>query len=204
MMDIEVIIAYISNVAPVYVYIIAFFFAYVENVFPPSPSDLVMVFLGYMVVVSRVHFFPVLIFATLGSTFGYLTMYKLGQAFGDRVVEKGRLKFFSLEGIHKIERWFKKYGYWIVVVNRFLSGTRAVVSFFNVMSHMNFTTTALLSTISSFAWNALLIYAGITLGKRWRYIEDYLEDYTILVTCIISIIILAFVVKKIIDKKRNK
>ena len=203
-MNIEVIISHIYNVAPIYVYIIAFFIAYVENVFPPSPSDVVIVFIGYLVVVGKVYFLPVLLLSTLGGTLGYLTMYKLGQVFGSRVVEKGKLKFISLERIHKIESWFNKYGYWVVVGNRFLMGTRAVVSFFTGMSHLNLTNTTILSTISCLAWNAILLYSGITLGKRWRYIEEYLDDYTILVTCIIVVVVLVFVIKKSIEKKRNK
>jgi len=203
-MSVEVIVDHIYNVSPIYVYIIAFLIAYLENVFPPSPSDGVLVFIGYLVAVSRVHFLPVLLLSTLGGTLGYLTMYKLGQVFGNNIVKKGGSRFVSIEGIHKIERWFNKYGYWVVVGNRFLLGTRAVVSFFTGLSHLNITTTTILSAISSFVWNIILIYSGMVLGKRWRYIEHHLDEYAILITCITGIVILAFVIKKNINRKRNK
>lgn len=203
-MDIDVIISYIYNVAPIYIYIIAFFFAYIENIFPPSPSDAVMVFIGYLIVVGKAYFLLVLLFSTLGSTLGYLTMYKLGEIFGDKVIEKGKLKFISLENIHKIERWFNRYGYGVVIMNRFLLGTRAVVSFFSGITHLNLTITTLLSAISAFAWNLILIYVGMTFGKQWRYTEDYLDNYAILITCLIGLVILFFVIKKSIEKRRNK
>ena len=203
-MDIEVIVNHISNVAPIYIYVIAFLFSYVENIFPPSPSDAVLVFIGYLVAVSKVHFLPVLLVSTFGGALGYLTMYKLGQIFGNRVVEKGKLKFISLERIHKIEQWFSKYGYWVVVGNRFLPGTRAVISFFNGLSNLNLTVTAILCTVSSLAWSALLIGFGMAFGKQWIYIEDYLNRYAILVTCIIGMVILVFIIRKNINKKKNK
>jgi len=203
-MSIEVIVGHIYNVSPIYIYIIAFLFAYLENVFPPSPSDGVLVFIGYLVAVSRVHFLPVLLLSTLGGTFGYLTMYKLGQVFGDKIVKKGESRFISIEGIHKIERWFNKYGYWVVVGNRFLLGTRAVISFFTGLSHLNLTTTTILSATSSLIWNIILIYSGMVLGKRWKYIEYHLDEYAFLITCITGIIILAFVIRKNIKWKKNK
>ena len=71
-----------------------------------------------------------LISAVLGSTLGFITMYFIGDKFGDEIIEKGKIKFINPEYEKKVEVLFSKYGYFLIVINRFLEGTRAFVAFF--------------------------------------------------------------------------
>ena len=62
---IENILNHISDLSPFLIYLILFLFSYVENVFPPSPSDLVVVIGGSLISTESIHFVPTLIFTTL-------------------------------------------------------------------------------------------------------------------------------------------
>ena len=42
-----------------------------------------------------------------------------------------------IQRIEKIEVWFAKYGYWVIFANRFLSGTRSVISLFAGIFKLN-------------------------------------------------------------------
>jgi membrane protein DedA with SNARE-associated domain len=95
--------------------------------------------------------------------------------------------------VHKVETWFKTYGYWIVVANRFLAGTRAVVSFVIGMSELSLWRTTILSFISSLIWNFILLFAGRELGQNWRVISFYLETYGMIMTVILVVVIVIFV-----------
>lgn len=173
----ETIIQYLQNIPSLYLLATVFFFAFIENIFPPSPSDAVILFAGTLIPLGNVNFFALWVFATLGSVVGFLTMFAIGVSFDRKVVETGKIKFIKYEHILKVERWFQKWGYWLIVINRFLSGTRAVISFFAGMSLLKVRKTTLLCAISAGLWNFILIYFGYTFSQNWQEIYDELENY---------------------------
>ena len=175
---------------PIWIYFVAAAIAYIENIFPPFPSDVILVAAGYLCAAGRVDFWIVLVVSTLGSNAGFVTMYKIGAWFGLKVLEAKRFKFLQLDKIHKVEAWFKKYGYFVVIVNRFLAGTRAVIAFFAGISNLSFWKTTFLAFISSLVWNAILLFAGKSLGSNWRAISPYLESYGKIVLIISIIVVL--------------
>jgi len=119
---IEDFIQFLQSLNPLLVYAIVFAIAYIENIIPPSPSDMIVVFGGSLAGIGHVGFAPTLTAATLGSTLGFLTMYKIGDWFGEIILEKGKIPFISLSAVYTVEDWFRRYGYWIIVANRFLQG----------------------------------------------------------------------------------
>ena len=189
----EQFINYFAALNPIWIYCVAGVIAYIENIFPPFPSDVIVVAAGSFAALGRVDFTLLLILTTVGSTAGFLTMYKVGDWFGVRILETGKFKYIPIEQVHKVETWFKRFGYGIVIANRFLAGTRAVVSFFVGMSELSLWRTAFLSFCSSLFWNLILIFAGRELGKNWREISFYLISYGKVVTIIVIIVALALV-----------
>ncbi len=200
----ETIITFLQSLAPVWVYVAIFMIAYIENIFPPSPSDALIVAGGYLVGVGHLDFFTTLLIATLGSTTGFMTMYQIGDWFGLRIIETGKIKFLPLDSIHKVESWFRRYGYWLIIINRFLSGTRAIIGFFAGISEVTFTPTAILCFVSALAWNLILIYLGILLGENWEMIGFYLTTYSQIVTTLVITGAIAGVIYWYKKKKDDK
>lgn len=163
-------------------------FAFFENVFPPLPSDALVLFVGSLVGVGTIDFSVALIATTIGSTAGFVVMYKVGDWFGLKILEKGKLPFIPVDKVHRVEGWFRKYGYFLIVVNRFLTGTRAVVSFFAGMSELPLTATTILSFVSALIWNFLLLFAGKELGQNWQAIGWYLASYSRGITIVLTLI----------------
>jgi membrane protein DedA with SNARE-associated domain len=189
-MALEDLIQYTQSVDPLLVYVIVFAVAYIENVFPPSPSDTIIVLGGSLVGIERVGFVETLLCATAGSTLGFMTMYKIGDWFGDKILEQGKIKFIPISGVRTVENWFQKHGYWLIVANRFLTGTRAVVSFFAGMAELNLARTTALCFLSALVWNAILVTGGFYLGKNWERIGFYLSTYSQVVTGILIVVAL--------------
>jgi membrane protein DedA with SNARE-associated domain len=117
-------------------------------------------------------------------------MYKVGDWFGLKILETGKVPFIPVDKVHKVEGWFRKYGYFLIVVNRFLTGTRAVVSFFAGMSELPLTATTILSFVSALVWNFLLLFAGRELGENWQVIGSYLATYSKAVTLLLVLAVL--------------
>lgn len=197
-------ISSLQSLDPLLIYAAVFAIAFIENIFPPFPSDVVVVFAGSLVGLGQVSFVPVLLVATFGSTFGFVAMYKIGHWFGNRILEQGKIKFIPVDSVKKVEAWFTKYGYWIIIGNRFLAGTRAVVSFFAGLSELNLTKTMLLSFLSALVWNAILIQAGSYLGKNWEQIGFYLSTYSQIVTGILVVVTLIVAAKFVFFSKKKE
>lgn len=189
----EDIILYMGSVGPGWIYIILFFFAFIENVFPPSPSDVVVVVGATLIATTSIGYIPVLFITSIGSALGFILMYYVGKLFGDKVVRSGKLKFLSNEDLSNTDIWFSKYGYKLILANRFLPGTRSVISFFAGIYELELGKIFLLASISAFAWNAIIIYLGMVLGNNVEKIDYYLSTYStvIIILTVIVVLILA-------------
>ncbi len=187
---------------PLLILILLFAIAFVENLFPPAPSDVMIVLGGALVGIGRVGFVETLLFATAGSIAGFMLMYKIGDWFGDHILERGKISFIKVSTLHKVEEWFRKHGYWVIVLNRFLAGTRAVVSFFAGMSEMKFPVTLALCAVSALAWNSILVGAGYLLGNNWQKIEVYLSTYSQVVAGIVVLVAIGLTVRYLARRKQ--
>ena len=203
-MPVEDLILSLQSLPPHLIYLAVFSAAFIENLFPPSPSDLLIVFAGSLIGIGSAGFVESLLAATLGSTLGFLVMYKVGAWFGHSIVDRRRIRFLPYDSIQKVDLWFGRYGYWIIVANRFLSGTRAIVAFFAGMSDLRLLPTFLLSLVSALAWNAILVSAGYSLGANWREIGLYLSTYGQIVTAVIVVLILIVVIRVVSAKQASK
>ncbi len=199
----EEILTRISELSPIWIYLTIFFFAFVENIFPPSPSDMVIVIGGSLVGASDLHFIPVLIFATGGSLVGFLTAFAIGWQIDKRILHSGKIKFLTVESIEKVENAFRKYGYFLIIANRFLPGTRAVISFFAGMSRLNIHYTVLLSAASALLWNTILISLGMIFGENIQKVDAFLNTYN-QVVIILTVIVIAFLIIRYFVNKRKK
>ncbi len=177
-------------------FLFTFVIAYIENIFPPSPSDVILVFIGSVVGIGTLSLIPTVIVATLGSMLGFSTAYWMGRTYGIEIVGRGWVPFVSVSLIEKVEAWFDKYHGWIIVVNRFLAGTRAVVSFTAGITKMKFPRTLVYCTISALAWNALLLWLGMQVGTRWRSVDAYLSAYGWITTIILVLGVIYWYVRR--------
>ncbi|MFC2139555.1 DedA family protein [Bacteroidota bacterium] len=199
----EEILAYISTVDTAWIYVILFFFAFIENVFPPSPSDVVVVVGATLIATTSIDFVPVLIITSFGSSLGFILMYYLGYYFSERILRTGKLSFISQETLSQTDIWFTKYGYKLILANRFLPGTRSVISFFSGVYELDVKKTFIFATASAFLWNALIILVGMQLGNNAALIDYYLTTYSNIAVAI-TIVVIAFFALKYFYTKRKK
>ncbi len=154
-----------------------FVIAYIEHLFPPSPSDVLLAFIGTLVGIGVVSLVPTLVAATAGSVTGFATAYWIGRRYGRGLLESRWMPFITPEMIDRVNTWFDRYHGLIIIGNRFLAGTRAVIAFAAGMARLPFPRTVVYSGISAAVWNLLLLYAGILLGSRWQEVGQWLSIY---------------------------
>lgn len=168
---------WLDALPPLLTYTALFVIAYGENVVPPIPGDMAIVFGGYLVGVGQLNFVAVVVLATLGGVFGFMTMYAIGYRVGDAILDPNRLRWIPRDQVATARRWLDKYGYGLVAANRFLSGLRSVISLTVGIAHTVPWKTAVYATISAFVWTVLITYAGYAVGDNWQTVGAFLRDY---------------------------
>ena len=201
---IEHILNCIAQLTPFWLLVVLTFFSYFENIFPPSPSDLVVVVGGSLIGKGVISFLPTLVLTTLGSVAGFMTIYYIGSTLDKKVVKTHKLKYIPTEGIEKVEAWFAKYGYWMIAANRFMPGTRSVISLFAGLSELEVKRTIILSTISALGWNTLILYLGMIFGSNVKKVDHLLDTYSDIVLAITALAVILFFVRFIIQKKKKQ
>lgn len=168
---------WLQTLPPVGIYATLFLVAYVENLIPPFPGDVNVVIGGYLVGLGLIGFMPSVLYVSLGSALGFMTMYAVGKVLGDAIEDPNRLKWIPKGPMMKAKGWLQRWGYGVVAVNRFLSGTRAVITLLAGASDLKPVRTAVLSFVSAVAWYSLLVYGGYSVGANWESILPILAVY---------------------------
>ena len=194
-----------NQIDPLISYMVLFISSFAENVLPPVPGDTVVVIGAYLVSIGKLGFWGVYVSTTLGSLAGFTTMYLIGRQVGRRFISKrSRTRIFKEEYIYKVEVWFSNWGYWVIAANRFLSGTRSVISVFSGIFHLNMLIVLMLATVSASFWNALLISGGLLLGNHWHNISNILSRYNQIVIVLILVIIGYFLSRRLLIKYKKQ
>ena len=105
----------------------------VENIFPPIPSEVVLLFGGYMVVATGLNPIVVIIFATIGAIFGAIILYTLGYIFKREKLRElfssriGKFLHLKPEYIDLGFNWFLKYENKAVFICRCIPVARSLI-----------------------------------------------------------------------------
>ncbi len=146
---------------------------FVENVFPPIPSEVVLPLAGFFVARGELSFIGVLFAATLGSVLGSILLYELAR-YGGRplVLRYGSLLRVGPEELDRADAWFVRRGPIVVLVGRCIPGVRSLVSLPAGMLQMSRVPYILLTLAGSLVWNTALIGIGWILGEEWGKVSE--------------------------------
>ena len=190
--------------APAWLVFVAVFLAsYVENIFPPIPGDTILIFGAYLVGRGDLSFSMAMITTLMGSVLGFMTLYVVGLKYGRGFMYSKQQTWFSPNSLERVERLFERWGYGVVLINRFLAGLRSVVGLFSGVSKLKLWKVILFSTLSSLFWNGTLIWLGSSIGENWEQIGVYLKRYNTAVTIVIVVVLAGFLIHRYLIVKDN-
>lgn len=153
---------------------------FIENVFPPIPSELIMPLAGFLAAQGKMSFAGIVVAGTIGSVFGALPLYwiglKLGKARLERLAERhGRWLTVSPEDIDRADDWFSRHGRKAVFLGRLVPGVRSLIAIPAGLHEMPMVPFLVFTMLGSAAWTTLLATAGYQLGAQFREVEKYLD-----------------------------
>lgn len=175
---------------------------FLESVLIPVPSEITMPFSGFLVSQGKLALLPTIIAGILGNTIGASLAYYLGYKLGEKKVEQlvnnyGKFVLISQKQLANIIKFFQKYGFWVIIVSRFLPGIRVVISLPAGIVKINFAKFILTTVIGSIIWIFITTQLGIMLGKNWQYVTVYLRRFDLAIIITTIILLVAFIYHKI-------
>ena len=155
------------------------FLMFLENIFPPIPSELIMPLAGFTSTQGKLSFVGVVLAGALGSVLGAIPLYYLGRLVGEERLKEwadkyGKWLTVSSREIEKVDRWFDRHGNKAVFFGRLVPGIRSLISIPAGISGMNLVTFLLYSAVGGTLWTAMLAYLGRLLGENYEQVDAYL------------------------------
>ena len=189
-------------------YIGVFLLIAIENIFPPIPSEVILLFGGFMTTYSKLNIVLMIIFATLGSLIGAIVLYYVGKILNKERLKKivsgkiGKILRLKNSDIDKADQWFDTKGNKTVFFCRFVPIVRSLISIPAGMSEMPMGKFLLYTTVGSLILNTVLIILGAIVGENWTSILNIFDTYSHIVAILLIIIFIVFIY--IFYKKKKK
>jgi membrane protein DedA with SNARE-associated domain len=178
---------------------------FLENVFPPIPSELIMPLAGYLAARGDMNIFVVIGAGTVGSLLGTLPWYYLGRRLGHHGVrrlaeEHGRWLTMSPSDVDAASDRYKRHGNWSVMLGRLIPTVRTLISVPAGVANMPLGQFLLFSSIGTLLWTAALALAGYLLGQAYSTIQDYVDP----VSTAVLIILIGYYIYRVVTFKKER
>lgn len=199
---------FILHIIEQFGYFGVFFLILIENVFPPIPSEVILLISGFFSTYTNLSVLYMIVASTLGSFLGAIILYYIGKIFNKERLKKivngrlGKILFLKENDIDKADEWFDNKGNKSVFFCRFVPIVRSLISIPAGMSEMPMGKFIIYTICGSMIWNTVLICLGYRLGSNWEYVLTILDKYQMLVI-VILVIIFGYVIIKFYRKKRK-
>jgi membrane protein DedA with SNARE-associated domain len=162
----------------------------------PIPSEVAYGFAGALCTTAltahaQFSIWGVIAVGTIGSLVGAVIAYEVGRTAGRTIVDRwGKWLLLTHQDLDAAERWFEKYGAASVLVGRVLPVVRSFISVPAGLAEMKRGRFAVLTTIGSAVWVALLAGLGYAAGKNWQHVSKdfHVAEYPIIIVIVLLLV----------------
>lgn len=178
---------------------------FLENVFPPIPSELIMPLAGYLATRGDMNILVVIGAGTIGSLLGTLPWYYLGRRLGHDGVRRlaenhGRWLTMSPSDVDAASDRFKRHGNWSVMLGRLIPTVRTLISVPAGVANMPLGQFLVFSSVGTLLWTAALAMAGYLLGQAYSTIQDYVDP----VSTAVLVILIGYYIYRVVTFKKER
>ncbi len=156
---------------------------FLENLFPPIPSELIMPLGGFYVQQGQLSLVPVVLAGLIGTVLGALPWYGIGRLVNEERIEHwlerhGRWIGISTKELRRSRSWFNRHGTALVFWGRLVPGIRTLISVPAGIEMMPLVPFLIWTTAGSLIWTLLLTVAGMVLGEGYTNVEVWMQPVT--------------------------
>ncbi|MBK0064036.1 MULTISPECIES: DedA family protein [unclassified Acinetobacter] len=147
------------------------FLMFMDNIFPPIPSEVIMPSAGYTASRGQLQIVGVIVAGSLGSILAAALLYAIGRKISHAALFKwvdryGKYLFIKSKDLEKALNWFEHYGHRIVFFGRMIPAVRSLISIPAGMSRMPFGKFMLYSSFGTIIWTTFLACVGFYFGEN--------------------------------------
>ncbi|MBB3712160.1 membrane protein DedA with SNARE-associated domain [Limimaricola variabilis] len=159
------------------------FLMFLENVFPPIPSELVMPLAGYNAATGETNPILTLLGGLIGTVAGAWLWYELGRRLGrERLMRwidrHGRWLTLTREDVERALGWFDRHGTAAIFFGRMIPTVRTLISVPAGLQRMGRIRFLLYTTAGSLVWVGALFGAGYLLESQYERVQGWLNPVT--------------------------
>ena len=148
----------------------------VESACIPLPSEIIMPFAGYVVLIGKfgagntwIGLLWVATAGAIGCNLGSVVAYWIGALGGRPLVERyGRYVLMSRHDLDRMTHYFERYGSITVLLGRLLPVVRTFIAFPAGIARMPQLRFHVYTFVGSWPWCFALAYVGMRLGDKWN------------------------------------
>jgi membrane protein DedA with SNARE-associated domain len=153
---------------------------FLDNIFPPIPSELIMPAAGFAASQGNLTIMGVIIAGSCGSIVAAITLYWIGRTLHEDRLSAwldryGKWLFLESDDLKKANCWFQQHGRKIVFFGRMMPAIRSIISIPAGMARMPFTLFLLYSSMGTIIWTSILALAGYYLGNNYEKFSEWLS-----------------------------
>lgn len=153
---------------------------FLENVFPPIPSELIMPLAGFNAARGGSPLWLTILAGAAGSLAGAYFWFYVGRRFGAArlrllVRRHGRWLTMSPAGLRRAQNWFNRHGNMAVFFGRFIPTVRSLISVPAGLSRITTGPFLAFSAAGSLIWSGALAIAGYLLEGGYEAVEHWLN-----------------------------
>ena len=166
----------------------------IENIFPPIPSEVVLVFGGFLTTQSGMSIPLVIFSATFGATLGAALLYALGSILSRERIKRlfsgkfGKAMHLKPDDVTRAEAWFKRYEKKAVLICRCVPIVRSLISIPAGMSKMKLAPFLALTILGTAVWNTVLVFVGVLAGGAWETSLKYIGWFSTIAIVIVGLV----------------
>lgn len=167
-----------------------FFLMFLENLFPPIPSEVIMPLAGFAAAQGKMSFMGAIVAGVLGTLVGNAVWYELARRIGaDRIrplVERYG-KWFAITGedMREAEQVLRKYGPVALSFGRLLPGIRTLISVPAGLVHIPRMVFYLWTAVGTAVWLVFLASLGLLLEDHYADVDGYVEPLGYVVVALV-------------------
>ncbi|ENU31170.1 hypothetical protein F991_00883 [Acinetobacter sp. CIP-A165] len=183
------------------------FLMFLDNVFPPIPSEVIMTSAGYTAAKGDLSLIGVIIAGSAGSLLAAMLLYWVGRKIPQQhlfhfIARYGKYLRISTTDLEKSLTWFEKHGHRVVFFGRMIPAVRSLISIPAGMSKMPFGKFMTYSAAGTIIWTSFLAFVGYYFSENQALMTAVIQRVGYIILTIAVFYILWRLAKKFYLSKR--
>ena len=177
------------------------FLMFLDNIFPPIPSEIIMPSAGYTASKGDLSLIGVIIAGSAGSLIAAIILYWIGRKIPEQrlfsfIEHYGKFLRIQITDLEKTLGWFNQHGHKIVFFGRMIPAVRSLISIPAGMSKMPFGKFMAYSAFGTIIWTTFLAFLGYHLSEDQALMSLIMQRASYIILAIVILYIIWKMAKK--------